>query len=74
MLARLAVQVDEVCEKCANPQMSVKTMQLRSADEGGEDRRFGMRVTSERPELIALHIATVFYSCEKCGHQARLNN
>ncbi|KAL8292922.1 hypothetical protein RQP46_000616 [Phenoliferia psychrophenolica] len=46
------VYVDEDCEKCQNPQMSVKTMQLRSADEG----------------------ATVFYSCEKCGFQKRLNN
>ncbi|GAA5909465.1 hypothetical protein JCM8208_006533 [Rhodotorula glutinis] len=46
------VYVDEVCEKCGEKQMSVKTMQLRSADEG----------------------ATVFYSCEKCGWQTRLNN
>ena len=30
------VYVDEDCEKCGNKQMSVKTMQLRSADEGGE--------------------------------------
>ncbi|BGP42096.1 DNA-directed RNA polymerase I core subunit rpa12 [Rhodotorula kratochvilovae] len=46
------VYVDETCEKCGEKQMSVKTMQLRSADEG----------------------ATVFYSCEKCGYQTRLNN
>ncbi|SCV71457.1 BQ2448_3045 [Microbotryum intermedium] len=46
------VYVDEMCEKCGNERMSVKTMQLRSADEG----------------------ATVFYSCERCGHQTRLNN
>ncbi|ORY89004.1 DNA-directed RNA polymerase I kDa polypeptide [Leucosporidium creatinivorum] len=46
------VYVDETCEKCGNDKMSVKTMQLRSADEG----------------------ATVFYSCERCGHQTRLNN
>ncbi|CEQ40707.1 SPOSA6832_02349, partial [Sporobolomyces salmonicolor] len=42
-------QVDETCEKCGAKQMSVKTMQLRSA-------------------------ATVFYSCDKCGYQTRLNN
>ncbi len=30
------VYVDEDCEKCGNKQMSVKTMQLRSADEGGK--------------------------------------
>lgn len=30
------MKVDETCEKCGNKQMSVKTMQLRSADEGGE--------------------------------------
>ncbi|GAA5961488.1 hypothetical protein JCM3765_003603 [Sporobolomyces pararoseus] len=46
------VYVDETCEKCGAKQMSVKTMQLRSADEG----------------------ATVFYSCDKCGYQTRLNN
>ncbi|KAI5479262.1 hypothetical protein MNV49_003957 [Pseudohyphozyma bogoriensis] len=46
------VFVDETCEKCGEKQMSVKTMQLRSADEG----------------------ATVFYSCERCGYQTRLNN
>ncbi|GAA5926221.1 uncharacterized protein JCM15063_000219 [Sporobolomyces koalae] len=46
------VYVDETCEKCGAKQMSVKTMQLRSADEG----------------------ATVFYSCDKCGFQTRLNN
>ncbi|KAM0790785.1 hypothetical protein ACM66B_004633 [Microbotryomycetes sp. NB124-2] len=46
------VYVDEICEKCGNDKMSVKTMQLRSADEG----------------------ATVFYSCERCGYQTRLNN
>ncbi|SCZ89320.1 BZ3500_MvSof-1268-A1-R1_Chr1-1g01104 [Microbotryum saponariae] len=46
------VYVDEMCEKCGNERMSVKTMQLRSADEG----------------------ATVFYSCERCGHQTRLIN
>ncbi|KAM0753892.1 putative RPA12-13.7 kd subunit of DNA-directed RNA polymerase I [Meredithblackwellia eburnea MCA 4105] len=45
-------QVDELCGKCGYTQMSVKTMQLRSADEG----------------------ATVFYSCEKCGNETRLNN
>ncbi|GAA6020626.1 hypothetical protein JCM11491_001126 [Sporobolomyces phaffii] len=43
------VYVDETCEKCGAKQMSVKTMQLRSA-------------------------ATVFYSCDECGFQTRLNN
>lgn len=33
---RNITQVDETCEKCGNDKMSVKTMQLRSADEGGE--------------------------------------
>lgn len=28
--------MDETCAKCGNGQMSVKTMQLRSADEGGK--------------------------------------
>ncbi|BGP18473.1 hypothetical protein JCM10213_001212 [Rhodosporidiobolus nylandii] len=29
-----AMMIDETCEKCGHGQMSVKTMQLRSADEG----------------------------------------
>jgi len=72
------VYVDEDCEKCGNKQMSVKTMQLRSADEGGELNTPVPRLRHPPPLMLTFsplaRAATVFYSCERCGHQTRLNN
>lgn len=48
----LLAQVDEKCEKCDNTQLAVKTMQLRSADEGGAFFRPGSCLREEGADAL----------------------
>ncbi|GAA6048833.1 hypothetical protein JCM3770_003644 [Rhodotorula araucariae] len=68
------VYVDETCEKCGEKQMSVKTMQLRSAGACNFPAIMAKSPILTLNSPLADEGATVFYSCEKCGYQTRLNN